>query len=438
MHGHRVGSIVLLTILIFVSRGWGGDAAAPRSEAPRQAPGQAQPAANATNAFAIDLYHQLRAEDGNLLVSPYSIATALAMTGGGAAGQTQQQIETVLHWQVKLNARPDGPPRVSPPPAVSHRLVNHPDMAALMQQLNRAGGDKAFDLNIANGLWLQRGYAIKAPFKKLVTETYSGKLAQLDFAQSQQAAGTINDAIARQTRGKIEDLIPPSALTADTRLVLTNAVYMKGRWVHPFSERATSDAPWGGAGPERPQVPLMRQTERFFYGQNNQAQWVQMDYTNAPVAMLVVLPRPDVGLAKLEQTLSADLLEAWVKAMNGRKVELYLPRFEFTDPTALNKPLAALGIEDAFEPGRSDFSSITDAEDLYIQSALHKAFIAVDEEGTEAAAATAIAVGATSVDTSRPVVFRADRPFLFFIRDTRSGVLLFMGRMIQPAAADAG
>jgi serpin B len=389
----------------------------------------AKRAATASNQFGLALYPRLAsAEKGNLFISPYSIETALAMTGAGARGKTAQQMAQVL-----LGGE-------------EHALdeAAHKDFGALIDELNRSGEmrdqTRAFELVVANALWPQKGFDLTPAFVKLASDRYAAGLEPVDFASSdagrEQARQTINHWVENKTNDKIKDLLGRNDLTALTRLVLTNAIYFKANWETKFSDRATKDEPFHtDGGQATASTPTMHQTHMFRYSETPDVQAVELPYTMDRLSMVVLLPRRIDGLAALEQSLTTANLDAWTgKGMETRLVELSLPKFKFTSRFELAKPLAEMGMTDAFS-GSADFSGITTAQRLQIDQVIHQAYVNVYEEGTEAAAATAVIMRAGSAaPPPNKVVFNADHPFLFVIRESQSGAILFLGRVMNPNA----
>lgn len=367
------------------------------------------------NDFAFSLYEQLRAgEDGNVFLSPYSIHAALTMTAEGAAGNTADQMLKTLQW------------------AAHDKLDPHENSAALLGWLNAMAGEK-LRLSVANAVWVQDGYPLKAPFIRTINAQYEAKIAPLKFKTTPDAARrTINAWVAERTEDKIEDLMPEGSIDNMTRLVLTNAIHFKGAWVHAFNDGATKDRPFTLADGEAVKAPLMFQTDRFRYAEFFGGKAVGLPYKDGSLEMVVLLPNEPGGLAKLEKQLSAKMLDEWLSGFNPRRVKLWLPKFELKWRQSLNETLAAMGMPDAFDRGKADFSNITDAESLHINAVVHEAYVKVDERGTEAAAATGIGIRATSANINKPVEFKADNPFLYLIRDRETGAILFLGRMLDP------
>jgi serpin B len=363
-------------------------------------------------AFALDLYGRLRTKDGNLFCSPYSISTALAMTYAGARGRTAEQMAKVLHF-----------------PVGQDRL--HPACAALVR--DTSAGSKDYQLRVANSLWGQKGHPFLKDFLSLTREHYGAGLQEVDYVGDTEAARrAINAWVQKQTQDKIKDLLRPGVLTRLTRLVLTNAIFFQGNWQSPFPKGATRDQPFFVTPANKPAVPLMCQQGRFSHLDGGTFQAAELPYQGKDLSMVLLLPKKVDGLAELEKSLTAANLDAWLKKMRPREVQVFLPRFKTTGQFRLNADLAALGMPDAFRRGVADFSGM-DGESgrLYIHAVVHKGFVEVTESGTTAAAATAVVPG----DPQAPppaVDFRADHPFVFLIRDNRSGSVLFLGRLVDP------
>lgn len=373
-------------------------------------------AVGGNNQFALDLYRQLSARGGNLFLSPFSISTALAMTYGGAEGKTAEEMGSVLRF-----------------PFGRERL--HPAFAALMKEV-RTGESQDYQLNVANGLWAQRGYAFKEEFKTVVRTNYGAELRELDFAAAaEEARQLINAWVEKQTQGKIVDVIGPHDVTPLTRLVLANAIYFRGRWADPFREQATEDAPFRVTPKQEVTVPMMRRQKEFQYLETGSFQALRLVYKGGNLSMIVFLPRKVDGLPEFEKSLTTDKLARWLTQLDWREVKVFLPRFRMTSAFTLNEVLSAMGMQQAFDAEAADFSGMTGGKDLFISLVIHKAFVDVDEKGTEAAAATALLAPPTAAfRPPPPAVFRADHPFLFLIHDQRSGSILFMGRVTNPKA----
>jgi serpin B len=367
------------------------------------------------NQFAVELYAQLdREQPGkNLFFSPTSISLAMAMTAAGARGPTQSEMAKVLHLDADL--------------AQAHARYHQ-----LLEQWNAVGEKRAYQLRVANRLWGQKGYPIRPEFLALTRQQYAAEMLLVDFAQAETASREINHWVEEQTNGKIKDLIPPESFNALTRLVLTNAVYFKGDWVQPFQKRNTREEDFTVSAQEKVKVPLMHQQTKMGYVEEETSQVLELPYAGRELSMVVLLPKKVDGLPELEKAITVDKLSSLMSKLNVREVITYLPKFKLETSFGLNPTLEAMGMKRAFSR-EADFSGISSEESLYISAVLHKAYVDVNEEGTEAAAATGVVVGAMAARLPQPVpVFRADHPFLFLIRDTKAGSILFMGRLTSP------
>jgi serpin B len=366
------------------------------------------------NRFALELYARLRGQEGNLFFSPYSLSTALAMTYAGARGRTAKQMTATLRF-----------------PFGQEEL--HPAFASLIQEL-QGGEPRAYQLAVANALWGQQGHGFLAAFLELTQRCYGGGLRELDFVGATEAARiAINTWVERQTGDRIKDLLKPGILDSTTRLVLTNAIYFKGSWAAPFSETATREEPFFIADDRTATVPMMGRTGLMMYLQERHFQALELPYAGGDLSMIVLLPREADGLPAFEETLTVSNLTEWVSKLDAEEVAVHLPRFRVTEELFLKPVLSAMGMPLAFDAEHADFSGMDDGKGpgLYIAAVVHKAFVEVNEEGTEAAAATGVAM-AGRARFRPPEVFRADHPFVFLIRDTRSGSILFIGRVAEP------
>ena len=378
---------------------------------------EARQVAASSNRFAFDLYRQARRREGNLFLSPASISTALAMTAAGADGQTEREMAAVLHLA---------------PGRLAHR-----GFSTLLHLLNSTGDRNGYSLSTANRLWGAQGYLFEPEFLALTRDAYEAELATLDFAQPESARQTINEWVEQQTREKIVDLIPSGILQPDTRLVLTNAIHFEGGWSSEFAKRATREAPFHLTADNKINVPTMQQTTVFPYTADEHAQVLSLPYRGRELSMVIVLPRRVDGLAELESTLTDEQFGGWMERLRvDRPVETYLPKFTMRSQFLLSGVLKSMGMSSAFSD-QADFSAMSRSERLMISEVIHQAFVDVDEKGTEAAAATAVVIAPTSAavdprEPPKPVVFRADHPFLFVIRDNRTGAVLFLGRLQRP------
>lgn len=414
----EAGSCVLVKSETGIRAYIAGDAVKPVGQGSK---GEGRPMSaivNGNSEFAADLYSYLKDKtSGNLFFSPYSISTALAMTYSGAAGETQKQMAQVLHFSVP-------------------KAELHGAMARLRESL-LADRQKGYQLRVANRLWGQKGYEFLPEFLESTQQFYGAELGVLDFAQAaEEARQAINAWVDKQTEQKIKDLLPPGTLDAMTRLVLTNAIYFKGNWQEQFEADATEDASFHVSADREVTVPMMHQTERFGYRAADGLQILEMSYAKGELSMIVLLPKEIEGLSVLEKKLTHENLDQWTKGLRRQKVIVYLPRFKMTSQFGLKDTLQAMGMRLAFEPGKADFSAMSRSEELFISAVIHKAFVDVNEEGTEAAAAMGVVMMPTAapMEPEEPPVFRADHPFLFLIRDNKTGSILFLGRVVNPKA----
>jgi len=391
-------------------------------------------AAKATNELAVDLHRQLATGNENLCVSPFSIESALAMTFAGADGDTRTEMARVLHF----------PSAVAPSFAsLQHSLEEMTvKTAELVKKSKEFGGpSEPITLNIANRLFAQKDYDFRQNFLSLVKQNYGAGFEPLDFTANPAAAAQhINKWVADQTRDKIRDLIPVEALNKLTRLVLANALYLKAPWSDAFSEKATQPEPFHVRGGAPVNVPMMRKRARFGYAKREGFTAVSLPYASDDLQFLVLRPDDVNGLRALESKLTADVLAECAK-LGEQDVDLHLPKFKLEPPTiALAEKLQALGMKSAFDipRGSANFDKIAPRKSndyLYISNVFHKTFIAVDEKGTEAAAATAVVMmRATAIARPKPppIEVKVDRPFVYAIQHVPSGVCLFLGRVTDP------
>lgn len=365
-------------------------------------------------AFALDLYQELKDTTGNLFFSPYSISTALAMTYAGARENTAKQLADVLHFP-------------------SAQKEFHPVFGQLETLLNEVQAQGDIQLNVANSLWPQEGYPFLEEYLALVKKYYGVVITPLDYQRAaEKARKIINQWVEEKTKDKIKNLIKPGILNALTRLVLVNAIYFKGNWANQFDERRTRDDTFYLLSGETIQTPLMAQKKEFAYGENEYWQVLELPYEGESLSMIVLLPNEKDGLPQLEKQLTAANLRMWTSGLRKQKVKVFLPKFKMTSQFSLAKTLAAMGMRDAFNPDKANFSGMDGRLNwLYIKDVIHKAFVDVNEEGTEAAAATATLFGIKMA--AQPPIFRADHPFIFLIRENSTGSILFLGRLMDPS-----
>jgi serpin B len=394
----------------------GANTVAPHARAPLTRPVEA--VAAASNAFAFDLFGEMRSTNSNkdLLVSPLSVSTALAMTYAGARGTNAAQMAGVLH----VDALGDDA---------------HVGFGDLLNDLNTPR--EGYELSVANRLFVRQYYDLRQVFLDRMADDYRAPVEPLDFKEAPEPSREhINRWVEEQTHDRIKNLLPGGSISRETQLVLTNALYFNGKWRHQFEEHATHDAPFYRSDGTMAPAPTMFQQQNFKRGHFGNYQMLEMPYAGDDLSMVIVLPTERDGLAAVEESMTAESFQANVESLETQRVNVFLPKFSFRDEAKLKRPLTDLGMTEAFTGG--DFSGMGDGR-LAIDEVFHKTFIEVDESGTEAAAATAIVVVTTThtLNPPPPIEFRADHPFLFALRDMHTGVVMFLGRMTDPVAATA-
>jgi serpin B len=389
----------------------------PRNTSPSVNPDDMDALASGNQAFALDLYQALlKEEDGNIFYSPYSISAALAMTYAGARNETEREMAEVLHFTIP-----------------QERL--HPAFNLLELNLSGRGADReeeerGFQLNIANSLWGQRDYEFLPEFLDVLAENYGAGLRILDFeADAEKARQIINEWVSDQTEEKIKDLIKKGILDGATRLVLTNAIYFNAKWRLPFQESGTTDGSFYLLDGSQVKVPMMSQTASFRYAEGDGYQAVELPYIGDELAMVILLPS-EGSFEDFERSLTAERLDEILEGLQNASVYLTMPKFEYESDFSLAEALIEMGMPSAFG-NAADFSGMDGTLNLVIEDVVHKAFVSVDEAGTEAAAATAvIMVEKAMMDM---VDMQIDRPFIFVIRDFQTDTILFLGRVVNPA-----
>jgi serpin B len=380
---------------------------------PEELSAQATSAVESSNRFAFDLYGAVKGQEGNLFLSPYSISTALAMTYAGAAGATEREMADVLRFSLE-----------------DDRL--HQGCGAVISSLNRGSEMEGYELVVANALWPQTGFDFLETYLSIPGDHYDAMFEPLDYRADAEAARLrINSWVEETTKERITDLMPPGSVDDMTRLVLTNAIYFKGRWAIPFSPDRTRIGGFRLEDGTAVDVPMMHQDGIFHLGHVEGLSLLEIPYEGEDLSMLILLPDAVDGLSELEYNLTHDDVANWILSLHETQVDVTLPKFTMTSPFDLKEVLAGMGMPSAFQSGAADFSKMTGGRDLFIGAAVHKAFVDVNEEGTEAAAATGIGMVLTSM---RPSRFVADHPFLFLIRDEVTGGILFMGRVTDPTS----
>ncbi len=391
----------------------------PRDPRPQVADADLNTLVSGDNAFAFDLFNQIANEPGNVFFSPYSISLALAMVYGGAGGDTEAQIAQSMHYTL--------------PQDQLHSAFNK--LALELGQRSKAAGipaDKAFNLHVANAIWGQDGFPFLAGYLNLLAANYGAGMHLLNFSKDPEAARqAINDWVSQQTEKRITDIIPQGAIDPLTRLVLSNAIYFKADWASEFDKSSTSNGPFNLLDGSQVTVPMMSQLAQFRYMEENGLQALELPYAGGQLSMLILLPEKG-DFNDVQSSLNANTLDAVVSGLQSKQVDLILPKFKFEYFLSLKESLMKMGMADAFDNTKADFSGMDGKQDLYISAALHKAFVSVDEAGTEAAAATIVIMREGMAGPVSPMEFKVDRPFFFLIRDNPTGTILFLGRVVNP------
>ena len=395
-----------------------------RSSEPRQTPtslpaNELAELVDGNNAFAFDLYRQVSNGEENLFFSPYSISVALAMTYGGARGETAREMARAMQFYL--------------PADNLHSAFNYLDRQLASRGEGAEGkDDQGFRLNVVNAIWGQRDYAFLPDYLDVLARNYGAGLRVLDFQGSPEPSRvTINQWVEEQTESRIVDLIPKGAIDSMTRLVLTNAVYFNAAWQSQFQEGATAPGTFHLVDGKEVTVPMMHQTASFGYWRGDNFEVVELPYDGNELSMVILLPESGQFEA-FQSAVDGEALRGAVDNLEWTRMALTMPGFKIETSFGLNDALAEMGMVAAFEPGVADFSGMGGSRDLFITDVVHKAFVDVDESGTEAAAATAVIVGTTSVP-AEPIEVTIDRPFMFLIRDMETGTVLFLGRVLDPA-----
>jgi serpin B len=370
------------------------------------------------SAFAFELYQALREQEGNLFYSPHSISVALAMTYSGARGETAQQMADTLQFMLEQERL--------------HPAFNWLDAELASRGEGAQGKDgEGFKLNIVNAIWGQKDYEFLPTFLDVLAENYGAGLRILDFAnETEKSRLIINDWVSDQTEQRIKDLIPKGIITSGTRLVLTNAIYFNAAWAYPFNESMTADGPFYLLDGGQVSVPMMKQTEAFGYTEGEGYQAVELLYDGDELSMVILLPAAG-NFEAFEEELQAQQVCDIISGLQPTGVALTMPKFEFDSEFSLKDTLAGMGMPVAFS-GAADFSGMTGSPGLSISAVQHKAFVSLDEAGTEAAAATAVIMDEEEPDQQAEITI--NHPFIFLIRDIETGAILFVGRVMNPGA----
>lgn len=373
------------------------------------------------NRFAFDLYAQLKSKQGNLFFSPYSISSALAMTAMGAAGETKSEMDKVLHFN-------------------SDSAILASSFSSLNKQLttSHASQDALPQLLLANGLWLQKGFSVLPAFTSTLSKDFQTAVNYADFKQDPDSARkAINQWVLEKTHNKIKDLFPDNSLDSNTRLVIASAIYMQAQWTKLFKKSMTTKKTFHLTKESKVDVEMMTQTSDYPLLVNETFALIEIPYAveeeqDPALTLLILLPKDIEGISAIENSGIGNRLQEWMKLMESQHVELTLPKFKIEEKMSLKEILQTMGLTQAFNE-KADFSGISGNKNLSIDKFLHKAYVSVDENGTEAAAATAVSIALTSVHvTTTPYHFLADHPFFFIIIDKKTDAILFMGRLSKP------
>lgn len=367
----------------------------------------------ANNRFAIKLYRFYREKykDDNIFFSPFSISSAFSILYEGARGKTAEEIRNVFLFPARSDVRREG-------------------YLTLYEEMNKPG--KKYELSFANALWVQKDYRFLKEYLNLIEKYYGGKATNLDFRRDPEGSRQIiNKWVEEKTKEKIKDLLPQGSIDSLTRMVITNAIYFKGLWVFPFDKKKTSDADFKVSQDKIVKVKMMSlpRPQRFNYAETEDLQILEMLYEGDELSMLVLLPKEN-SLEKLEKELSLENLNKWRDMLQSKEVVVYFPKLKIVRKYAMVDDLKKMGMPSVFDPSRADLSGLTGKRDLFVTAVYHQAYVDINEEGTEAAAATGIVVGRTAVE--KRIIFRADHPFVFIIHNKKTGNILFIGRVYNP------
>ncbi len=363
----------------------------------------------ANNQFSFEFYNQVSDNDENVFFSPLSVSTAFAVAYEGTRGETADEISDVFGFQTNDSER-------------------RSSFKNIIKNLNDP--DSHYALRIANALWLAQGFKPLSSYVETSKIYYESEINTVDFV-TDEGVNTVNEWVKEKTENKIKQLLSPGSTDANTRLIITNAIYFKGTWVNPFNEERTRDADFKINSDKTVQTPMMFLGPTVLnYTENEQLEILELPYKGDRLSMLILLPKEVDGIHSLEESFTLNNFSEWKKELSGKNMAVFLPKFTFDTDYDLKRSLQNMGIKAAFDQYSADFGGITEAEDLYIAFAIHKAFVDVNEVGTEAAAVTGIGVSATSV----PPTFNADHPFIFIIQDNETGNILFMGRVMNPSS----
>ncbi|MDD5701321.1 MAG: serpin family protein [Dehalococcoidales bacterium] len=390
----------------------------PRETAPAAGPADITSLVNGNNEFALNLYRLLKDEEGNFFYSPYSISEALAMTCGGARGETEEQMANTLRFILSREQL--------------HPAFNAIDIELAKRGQGAKGKDgEGFRLNVVNALWGQKDFKFSSEYLDLLAQNYGAGMRIVDYIKAtEESRQTINQWVSDQTEDRIKDLLPQGSITPLTRLVLTNAIYFNAAWSAPFEKEATKDGQFHLLDGSTVNVPMMKQMKSFKYAEGSNYQAVELPYDGNELSMVLILPA-EGQLPSFESALDSRQLDSIIGSLKSNPVTVTMPRFKIESQFSLKEALGELGMPIAFSESEADFSGMDGKKDLFISDVIHKSFVDVDEEGTEAAAATGVIISTTSAPMD-PEEITLDRPFIFLIRDNPTGSILFLGQVENP------
>jgi len=400
---------VLCALLVLASVG-----SSPTAVQDAETPGDLKQTVDGNSAFAMELFAHLKDADGNLFLSPYSISSALAIAYGGARGNTEKQMSKTLHFP-------------------GDQETFHSAMSKLRQTFAKIDASRRIELNVANGLWTQKGYDFTPAFLDFAKRKYGAVAYPVDFTTDREGVrNQINLWIEHQTKQRIKNALPSGRLSGNTRAVIVNAIYFKGDWASRFDRMETEKEPFWITPAQSIKAPMMRQKHVFRYAEQDDLQIMELPYIGYDLSMLVLLPKERDGLLEMEKRLNGDNVAKWIKALGVWTVDVSFPKFKTETRFSLAQTLSAMGMPDAFTESRADFTGMTPKRPLFIDAVEHAALVEVDEKGTVAAAATSLSMGCAAHYVPPPATFHADHPFVFLIRDNQTGTILFLGRVIDP------
>jgi serpin B len=371
--------------------------------------------AESNNLFALDLFKQIQSKSENLIFSPYSIGTVLAMIYSGSGGKTETEMSEVLYF---------------PPP----ELLD-PVESGMRESMQATDTVRGIEFRLANAIWAQENFSFLADYLARVGKYYKAPLTLLDFIEPsnrEESRKKINYWVEENTNNRILDIIQPGILDASTRLVLTNAIYFNGGWMFPFDKATTSPSLFHHSKQGSAKTDFMHQTSSYPYYEDEEIQAISLPYKNNRMALMVILPKSIEGWRMISQVINYERINMVISGMETREVQLALPKFRSELQINLSQELTSMGMGTAFSR-HADLSGMTGEENLYVDEVIHKAFIEVNEQGTEAAAATAAVISLKSGLRDDPVRFNADHPFVFFLLDRQTGCIIFTGRLVKPS-----